>query len=125
MIERAIKNGKPRRAHSRSPIQRVYLEARVIPQRRQSRCGHRRLRLQTGILRVRLPHLVDLVVEGDELSPPTPGMPYAVRRTVSEHADAPDVFATSPVRAVITEQRGGGIVLLTDNSKYAIEVVGR
>jgi hypothetical protein len=65
------------------------------------------------------------VVEGDELSPPTPGMPYAVRRTVSEHADAPDVFATSPVRAVITEQRGGGIVLLTDNSKYAIEVVGR
>jgi hypothetical protein len=63
------------------------------------------------------------VVEGDELSPPTPGMPYAVRRTVSEHADAPDVFATSPVRAVITEQRGG-IVLLTDNSKYAIEVVG-
>ena len=47
------------------------------------------------------------VVEGDELSPPTPGMPYAVRRTVTEHEDAPDVFATSPVRAVITEQRGG------------------
>jgi hypothetical protein len=63
------------------------------------------------------------VVEGDELSPPVPGMPYAVRRTVTEHEDAPDVFATSPVRAVITEH-GGGIVLLTDNSKYAIEVVG-
>ena len=45
------------------------------------------------------------VVEGDELSPPTPGVPYAVRRTVTEHEDAPDVFATSPVRAVITEQR--------------------
>jgi len=52
------------------------------------------------------------VVEGDELSPPTPGMPYAVRRTVSEHADAPDVFATSPVRAVITEQRGGIVLLI-------------
>jgi hypothetical protein len=63
------------------------------------------------------------VVEGDELSPPVPGMPYAVRRTVTEHEDAPDVFATSPVRAVITEH-GGGIVLLTDNSTYAIEVVG-
>ena len=64
------------------------------------------------------------VVEGDELGPPTPGMPYSVRRTVSEHDDAPDVFATSPVRAVIT-QKQGGIVLLTDNSRYAIEVIGR
>jgi hypothetical protein len=34
------------------------------------------------------------------------------------------VFATSPVRAVITEQQGR-VVLLTDNSKYAIEVIGR
>jgi hypothetical protein len=64
------------------------------------------------------------VVEGDELGPPTPGQPYAVRRTVSEHEDAPDVFATSPVRAVIT-QKQGGIVLLTDNSRYAIEIIGR
>ena len=64
------------------------------------------------------------VVEGDELSPPIPGMPYTVRRTVTEHEDAPDVFATSPVRAVITEQQGR-VVLLTDNSKYAIEVIGR
>ena len=63
------------------------------------------------------------VVEGDELSPPTPGAPYAVRRTVIEHEDAPEVFATSPVRAVITEQQGG-VILLTDNSRYAIEVIG-
>jgi len=64
------------------------------------------------------------VVEGDELAPPAPGVPYSVRRSVSEHEEAPDVFATSPVRAVITA-REGGIVLLTDNSRYAIEVIGR
>jgi hypothetical protein len=64
------------------------------------------------------------VVEGDELQPPTPGQPYSVRRTVIEHDDAPDVFATSPVRAVITDE-GGGIVLVTDNSRYAVEVIGR
>lgn len=64
------------------------------------------------------------VVEGDELSAPTPGQPYAIRRTVVEHEDAPDVFATSPVRAVITG-RDGSILLLTDNSRYRVEVVGR
>ena len=64
------------------------------------------------------------VVEGDELVPPTPGMPYSVRRTVIEHDGAQDVFATSPVRAVITDQRGG-IVLVTDNSRYVVEVIGR
>jgi hypothetical protein len=64
------------------------------------------------------------VVEGDEVGPPTPGLPYLVRRTVMEEEDAPEVFNTSPVRAVITE-RGGAIVLLTDNSRYAVEVVGR
>ena len=64
------------------------------------------------------------VVEGDELVPPTPGVPYTVRRTVVEHDGAPDVFATSPVRAVITE-RGGGILLVTDNSRYVVEVIGR
>jgi hypothetical protein len=63
------------------------------------------------------------VVEGDELAPPTPGMPYLVRRTVIEHEDAPEVFNTSPVRAVITD--GGGVItLLTDNSRYLVEVVG-
>ena len=64
------------------------------------------------------------VVEGEELSPPTCGEPYSVRRTVVEHEDAPDVFATSPVRAVITSA-DGTIVLMTDNSRYALEVVGR
>jgi hypothetical protein len=64
------------------------------------------------------------VVEGDELDVPTPGQPYAVRRSVVEHRDAPDVFATSPVRAVITE-KNGSIVVLTDNSRYRVEVVGR
>ena len=64
------------------------------------------------------------VVEGDELSPPAPGVPYSVKRTEVEHEDAPEVFATSPVRAVITEQKGG-ITLLTDNSTYAVEVIGR
>jgi hypothetical protein len=64
------------------------------------------------------------VVEGDELGAPTPGEPYSIRRTVVEHEDAPDVFATSPVRAVITAG-DGSIVLLTDNSRYAVEVVGR
>jgi hypothetical protein len=64
------------------------------------------------------------VVEGDEVAPPTPGLPYLVRRTVMEEEDAPEVFNTSPVRAVITE-RGGGIQLLTDNSRYAVEIVGR
>jgi hypothetical protein len=64
------------------------------------------------------------VVEGDELAPPTPGLPYLVRRTVMEEEEAPDVFNTSPVRAVITGQ-DGGIVLLTDNSRYAVEVIGR
>jgi len=50
--------------------------------------------------------------------------PYAIRRSVVEHRDAPDVFATSPVRAVITD-KGGAIVVLTDNSRYRVEVVGR
>jgi hypothetical protein len=64
------------------------------------------------------------VVEGDELGVPTPGQPYSIRRTVMEHEDAPEVFATSPVRAVITD-RDGSIVVLTDNSRYRVEVVGR
>lgn len=64
------------------------------------------------------------VVEGDELGPPTPGLPYAVRRSVVEEEGAPEVFNTSPIRAVITEKKGG-IVLLTDNSRYALEIVGR
>ena len=65
------------------------------------------------------------VVEGDEVGPPTPGMPYMVRRTVMEEEEAPEVFNTSPVRAVIVERESGAIVLLTDNSRYAVEVVGR
>lgn len=64
------------------------------------------------------------VVEGDELGPPTPGMPYLVRRTVMEEESAPEVFNTSPVRAVITG-RGGVITLLTDNSRYSLEILGR
>jgi hypothetical protein len=64
------------------------------------------------------------VVEGTELQSPTPGMPYSVRRSVAEHDDAPDVFRTSPIRAVITD-KGGAIILLTDNSRYAVEVIGR
>ena len=64
------------------------------------------------------------VVEGDEVAPPTPGMPYAVKRTVVEHEDAPEVFATSPVRAVITERSSGAVTLMTDNSRYLLEVVG-
>ncbi len=64
------------------------------------------------------------VVEGDELNPPTPGLPYSVRRTVVEHEEAPEVFATSPVRAVITD-KAGRITLLTDNSQYGVEVIGR
>jgi hypothetical protein len=64
------------------------------------------------------------VVEGDEVDPPTPGLPYLVRRTVMEETDAPEVFNTSPVRAVITDKQGA-ITLLTDNSRYAVEVVGR
>jgi hypothetical protein len=65
------------------------------------------------------------VIEGDELAPPTPGMPYLVRRSVVEEEDAPEVFNTSPIRAVITETKSGSIVLLTDNSRYALEIVGR
>jgi hypothetical protein len=64
------------------------------------------------------------VVEGTELQSPTPGMPYSVRRSVVEHDDAPDVFRTSPIRAVITD-KAGAIILLTDNSRYAVEVIGR
>lgn len=64
------------------------------------------------------------VVEGDELAPPTPGMPYMVRRSVVEEEGAPEVFNTSPVRAVITGAEGR-IVLLTDNSRYSLEIVGR
>jgi hypothetical protein len=64
------------------------------------------------------------VVEGDELQSPTPGMPYSVRRTVVEHEDAPEVFTTSPIRAVITD-KAGAITLLTDNSRYSVEVIGR
>jgi hypothetical protein len=64
------------------------------------------------------------IVEGDELGPPTPGMPYLVRRTVIEEDNAPEVFNTSPVRAVITD-RGGVITLLTDNSRYSLEILGR
>lgn len=64
------------------------------------------------------------VIEGDELAPPTPGLPYLVRRTVIEEEGAQEVFNTSPVRAVITA-KSGAIVLLTDNSRYALEIVGR
>jgi hypothetical protein len=64
------------------------------------------------------------VVEGDELAPPAPGVPYSVRRSVAEHEGAPEVFETSPVRAVITD-RTGRILLLTDNSRYSIDVIGR
>lgn len=64
------------------------------------------------------------VVEGDEVAPPTPGLPYLVRRSVVEHEDAPEVFNTSPVRAVVTTEEGA-ITLLTDNSRYALEIVGR
>jgi hypothetical protein len=64
------------------------------------------------------------VVEGDELGPPTPGMPYLVRRTKMEMEGAPEVFNTSPVRAVITDENGR-IILLTDNSRYLLEIVGR
>lgn len=63
------------------------------------------------------------VVEGDEVAPPTCGMPYLVRRTVMEEEDAPEVFNTSPIRAIVTD-RSGGITLLTDNSRYAVEIVG-
>jgi hypothetical protein len=51
-------------------------------------------------------------------------MPYLVRRTVLEEESAPEVFNTSPVRAVITD-RGGVITLLTDNSRYSLEILGR
>ncbi|HEX4579937.1 MAG TPA: hypothetical protein VH498_08050 [Candidatus Dormibacteraeota bacterium] len=64
------------------------------------------------------------VVEGDELQSPTPGMPYSVRRSVAEHDEAPEVFITSPIRAIIIDG-GGAITLLTDNSRYAVEVIGR
>ncbi len=64
------------------------------------------------------------VVEGDELQAPTPGLPYSVRRSVVEHEDAPEIFMTSPIRAVITDD-GGLITLLTDNSRYAVDVIGR
>ncbi|MGD0834334.1 MAG: hypothetical protein ABSA40_07915 [Candidatus Dormibacteria bacterium] len=64
------------------------------------------------------------VVEGDELASPTPGEPYSVRRTIVEHEGAPAVFATSPVRAVINGS-DGSIVVVTDNSRYRIEVIGR
>jgi len=64
------------------------------------------------------------IVEGDEVAPPTPGHPYLVRRTVQEEDDAPEVFNTSPIRAVITDH-AGTITLLTDNSRYAVEVIGR
>ena len=37
---------------------------------------------------------------------------------------ANEVFNTSPIRAVITAP-GGAITLLTDNSRYAVEVIGR
>lgn len=61
------------------------------------------------------------VVEGDEVGPPTPGMPYSVRRTVIEHEGAPEVFATSPVRALIVERRSHEVFLMTDNSRYLLE----
>lgn len=64
------------------------------------------------------------VVEGHELQPPTCGQPYAVRRTVTEHEDAPEVFFTSPVRAIITTA-DGAVSFMTDNSCYALEVAGR
>jgi hypothetical protein len=64
------------------------------------------------------------VVEGDEVRPPAPGLPYSVRRTVVEHDEAPEVFETSAVRAVITDHQGR-ITLVTDNSRYAVEIIGR
>jgi hypothetical protein len=64
------------------------------------------------------------VVEGEELEAPECGQPYAVRRTVMEQEDAPDVFFTSPVRAVVKD-KDGAIVLMTDNSRYVLEILGR
>ena len=64
------------------------------------------------------------VVEGDELSPAAPGLVYQVRRTVMEEEGAPEIFRTSPVRAVIRDAQGR-TTLITDNSRYAVEVVGR
>ena len=49
---------------------------------------------------------------------------FHLARPVMEEEGAPEVFNTSPVRAVITAAEGG-ITLLTDNSRYLIEVVGR
>jgi len=85
-----------------------------------------RVRVRKIATRSGRPEMLDdgHVVEGDELQPPAPGAPYSVRRTVVEHDGAPDVFATSPVRAVITTT-DGGIMLLTDNSRYQVEVIGR
>jgi hypothetical protein len=64
------------------------------------------------------------VVEGEELQEPECGQPYAVRRTVMEQEDAPDVFFTSPVRAVVRDKKGP-IILMTDNSRYVLEILGR
>ena len=61
------------------------------------------------------------VVEGEELQAPECGQPYAVRRTVMEQEDAPDVFFTSPVRAVIRDSNGL-TTLMTDNSRYELDV---
>lgn len=62
------------------------------------------------------------VVEGVEVASPELGMPYSVR----PHPDTDDdIFATSPVRALLTDRASGAVTLLTDNSMYAIEVVGR
>ena len=84
-----------------------------------------RIRLSKVATRKGRPATLDdgTVIEGDELEVPTPGMSYLVRR-LAENGDAPEMFSTTPVRAVIRQRKSGAITLMTDNSHYKVEIVG-
>src|SRR5712691_2841808 len=62
-----LRGSKARRPDSRKSTECIEFDSRVIAQRRQTGPRQRGLCLEPRIVRVRLPHLVDLAVERDEL----------------------------------------------------------
>lgn len=72
----------------------------------------------------RSPSLTDgRVIEGEEVSPATLGLPYAVKPTVTLiEGSEEEVFITTAVRAILVEGDGPQL-LLTDNSTYGLEEI--
>ncbi len=87
-----------------------------------------RVRLRKLATRCGRPEALDVgpeVVDGFEVAPPSPGMAYVVSHGGTASESAVEAFSTTPVRVVIIDRKLGMVTLLTDNSRYAVEIVGR